>query len=206
MQNSNESEVISSGGYSTPSDPVFGSNNGVNLPKPPKEKTPLSEKKKLLIVILIVILLIGAGIAGFFLYKNWRRSSETNTSVTITPGYSTPEGSEDPAGDYLEHLKSETSKAKSGIEKLSALTQEAAQYIAMGNAASAKEILDGIDEKSLKTYDEQYIYYNAYANLYATDGLNDPVREAEYRQKAEEVVRIIDEEALEQIRSENANS
>jgi len=206
MQDSNESEVISSGGYSTPSDPVFGSNDGIKLPKSPKEKTPLPGKKKLLLAIAIVLVLVGGGIAGFFIYKNWRRSSENDTSVTITPGYSTPEGSEDPAGDYLEHLKSETSKAKSGIEKLSALAQEASQYISMGDASSAKELLDGIDEKSLKTYDEQYTYYNAYANLYAADGLNDPALEAEYRQKTEEIVRLMDEEALEQIRSENANS
>ena len=202
MNNSNESGMNSNVSYDAPSAPVFGSGNSVKSPETPtgpaKSRTP--SKTRLLILCLVAVLVIGAGVAGFFLYRKLKKSSNDDPESLVTVTYTTPADSEDPEADYLAYLKSNTAKAKKGIEKVSALAQEASQYISIDDFDSARAALEEIDESSLKTNEEKYTYYNALANLYSEDALNDSALYAEYRQKEEEITAIMDAEAAEKMR------
>ncbi|MBQ6130478.1 hypothetical protein IJI72_02195 [Candidatus Saccharibacteria bacterium] len=205
MNNSQEPGVISNVSYDAPAAPVFGSGNSVKSPKetaPASSKSP--SKKSILLICLVALLLISGGVAGFFLYRHFKTKTSDDPENLVTVTYTTPADSEDPEGDYLAYLKENTAKAKKGIDKVSALTQEASQYISMGDLESARATLDSINESDLKTNEEKYTYYNAYGNLYDVDALNDPKLCAEYRQKADEITEIMDNEAMEQMRESYA--
>lgn len=202
MQDSNNgNEIIANANYDVSSAPVYGSDKNAA----PQKRKPSLPKMKVLIVCLAGLILVGGGFAAFYFYNKAKDKSSDDPESLATITYITPEDSEDPEGDYLNYLKSKTAKAKNGIDKISALVQESAQYISMNDMESARAALDGIDESSLETNEEKYSYYNAYANLYDVDALNDPELCADYRRKAEEIIEIIDREAIEKMREQNAN-
>lgn len=155
---------------------------------------------KNVILITSAAVLVVAVVVGVILLTN-KPSSDSSSSGSTPPGvevttvYSTPEDSEDPEADYLNHLDSLSSSAEFSEDALRATLDKASYKISLAALAEtpeessslyseAKAILDSIDLEKHSSHSELFQYYNVYSRLYAENALNDSTLYAEYVQKA----------------------
>lgn len=151
----------------------------------PKKRPPL------LFVIVAAILVVALGVAVYFLFFKKPAPAVDENGVPLPETvYTTPEGSEDPEGDYLEYLEKQKSTAKTPDAALSATIDEFNLKLMLEKYDEAATILAGVDENSL-TDSGKYQLYSAYTRLYAASALNDPISLAEYQSKAETQYKII---------------
>ncbi len=148
------------------------------------EFNPNSRKKKpnlgLIFGILAGVLILGGGITYFALNnspsdnpsEDAPEKEETGTSAEVEVVYVTPEDSEDPVGDFTNHLEEEKSKASTDEEKF-----EAELSLITFNITIEKydEALAGLNNFDTSNFSEEdwYRYYNTYVNYYKSRGLDE---------------------------------
>lgn len=155
------------------------------------DPNPAKNKKRLILIIVIVtVVLLGAG--GFFLWKYKfapKSSSEIDEVVTV---YSTPVNSEDPEGDFIEHLESEIDSAETTAEALTAIINRFDYAcVFQEDYDSALKILSDINISTYSDPTDLYKIYSAYARLYSAENLNDSTLYEEYTAKADEQLKLI---------------
>ena len=174
-----------------------------NLKSQIAQTARFSQKIAIAVIILVfIVTLVVLGLIGFAFYSQF--SSLSNPTFQVATTYSTPETSEDSMGDYLKYLQSNAEHANTETERIAALTQEASQYISLGDLKSAKNLLDSIVESDLKTYNEQYLYNLAYFHLYSENGLNNSELATEYHAKLQKLLEAMNREFAESSSEDDA--
>lgn len=177
----------------TNSTPVIATNDNPHTPVPSKSS------KRLLIIISSIVGVAVIGLITFFLFLRPTatlvpegdsepslddESIDYSVPIEVTTTYSTPENSEDPEQDYINHLEQQKKSAKNSTEELEAILSQASIKIAWGEYDEAKTIIDNIDMSKYPSANEQFMYYNVLSNLYDKDALNNPELYQEYYDKA----------------------
>lgn len=153
-----------------------------------------SWQKKRLIIIGSAVGVVAIAVVIFFIIRSLPSApNQTDEEGNYVPtvAYSTPADSEDPEGDYLNYLEEEKNKAKTSVEELTAILNQANFEVMTEDYDAALAILDAIDPANYPSHSELFQLYSAYARLYAETAMNQPDLFAEYSQKAEEEKQLL---------------
>ena len=111
-----------------------------------------------------------------------------STSPDVEVTYSTPDDSEDPVGDFTEHLEEEKVSASTDEEKFDAEVRIISFNIAVEEFDKAEAGLNALAEQEL-TLEQTFRLYNGYVALYVANGNNEKFDE--YTQKAAETRNLL---------------
>ncbi len=111
-----------------------------------------------------------------------------STSPDVEVTYSTPDDSEDPVGDFTEHLEEEKASASTDEEKFDAEVRIISFNIAVEEFDKAEAGLNALAEQEL-TLEQTFRLYNGYVALYEANGNNEKFDE--YTQKAAETRNLL---------------
>ena len=165
----------------------------------PREPNKLRNRNKIPFLIAGVVLLVGVGVGLYFIFRPNNNqetpAQEEEETVDTEVIWQAPEGSEDPAGDYVAHQQEiiESTEATDD-EKLTAQLSTANLYSVLDRFDEAQAVLDAISRDGL-THRQLFNLYSAYVYLYQHNG--DETSELKYSALVEEVLgQLWDDEAV----------